>query len=53
MEDILWIEDIESTPVPPLLINFRVDMASFVYLCKAVAKMNAFLVFPSKMKVEI
>ncbi len=47
MEDILWIEDIESRPVPPLLTNFRVGMASFVDLRKGVAKMNAFLVFSS------
>jgi hypothetical protein len=47
MEDMLWIEDIvESTSTPPLFINSRVDMASFVKLHKVI-KRNAFLAFPS------
>ncbi len=31
MEDNLWIEDIvESTPTPPFLSNFKVDMINFI-----------------------
>jgi hypothetical protein len=51
MEDMLWIEDIvESTSTPPLFINSRVDMASFVKLHKVI-KRNAFLAFPSVQNV--
>jgi hypothetical protein len=39
----LWIEDIVESIVAPLfLINFRVNMASFVDPCKVVAGESAF-----------
>jgi hypothetical protein len=42
MKDLLWIEHIvESTPTPPFLINFIVDMVGFVHPQKEVV-MNAF-----------
>jgi hypothetical protein len=56
MKNILWIEDIvESTRVPhfwPILeLTWLID---FVDPCKTIAKMNAFLVFPThKMKMKI
>jgi hypothetical protein len=47
MQDMLWIENIvESTHVPPFLINSRVDMANFVNPCKVVVR-SAFSVFSS------
>jgi hypothetical protein len=39
MEEVLWMEDIvESTPISPFLINFRVHMTSFVDSHKMVVK---------------
>ncbi len=38
---------VESTLTPPLFINSRVDMASFVKPHKVIAKRNAFSAFPS------
>ncbi len=47
MEDMLWMEDIvESTPISPFLINFRVHMTSFVDSHKVVVKKNAFSIHP-------
>jgi hypothetical protein len=48
MENMLWIEDIvESTSIPPFLINYRFDMVDFVNPHKVVARKNAFSAFPS------
>jgi len=46
MEDMLWIEhNVGSTPTPPILTNFKVDMAGFVDLHKVVVR-NACFVLP-------
>jgi hypothetical protein len=48
MEDMLSIEGIvESTPALPFVINYKVDMASFVDYRKVVARKNAIKAFPS------
>jgi hypothetical protein len=38
---------VESTPALPFVINYKVDMASFVDSRKVVARKNAFKAFPS------
>jgi hypothetical protein len=44
MEDMLWIEhNVGSTPTPPILTNFKVDMAGFVDLHKVVARSVCFV----------
>jgi hypothetical protein len=46
IEGMLWIE-VESTPTPPFLFNFEVDIVGFVNPHKMVIKRSVFSVLPS------
>jgi hypothetical protein len=47
MKSMLWIE-VESTPTPPFLCNFLIDIVGFVNPHKVVVKRSVFSALPSE-----